>query len=184
MDTAFLSFACALVLQASDGGAKDRFAELAAQVDQEVDGEVAQLSKVGALIDLGGAVGTLRLDQMAWTPPKASNALLKVGQKVKVRVTRVDREKKQVTVSMLRPEGNPWLKVHEKYSIGMKVKGTVEMVMEHGVFFTLAPRFSALVHKSDLPLGKKPPDYTVGQQVELMITNIDQPRERISAAAL
>jgi 4-hydroxy-3-methylbut-2-enyl diphosphate reductase len=180
MDTAF---AMALLLAAAPTASELRLAQLERQVDQWVDGTVSRVTDNGAFVDLGGgATGLLHLSDLAWDAPKAAGEVLKVGQKLRVLVVSVDIAKARVSLTLLKPEEHPWKMVPKKYSIGQAVKGKVELVLENGVFLTLEPHVSLLIHKSELPPGKSSADYKVGETLEVMIQSIDTPRRRMGGS--
>ena len=178
------TLALCLLFAAPDAGpAAERFTELAGKRDAEFEGTVRTVTDQGALIDLDeGGVGLLHNDDGAWAAPRTAKDFLKVGQRVKVAVTRINSQTRRVTLTSAAPQDSPWLKAAEKYKVGSKYRGKVVKVMGHGVFFALEPGVELLVLKSGLPKGKAPADYKVGDEAELTLSSVDAAQKRIAGA--
>lgn len=185
MSLGVLTAALCVLFAAPDAGhlGAERFLELAGKRDAEFDGTVRELRAEGAYIDLDeGGVGLLHNDDGAWAKPKTAKDYLKVGQRVRVAVTRTSTQTQRVTLTTAPPKENPWLKAADKYKVGSKHKGKVVKVMGHGVFFALEPGVELLVLKSGLPKGKAPSDFKVGDEAEITLSAIDTKAQRISGS--
>ena len=161
-----------------------RLTELSKHTGETFDGRVTQVLEHGAFVDVGGADGLVHVSDMGFSGEKDARKLVKVGQAVRVTVLSVDLEKKRMALSMRRAQDDPWMQAGAKYRVGTRVQASVVDISTtgFGVFVALEPSVNALVHVSDLPAGKKPTDYKVGQTVEVLILNVDTTKRRISAS--
>ena len=161
-----------------------RLTELSKHVGETFDGRVTQVLEHGAFVNVGGADGLVHVTDMGFTGEKDARKLVKVGQAVRVTVLSIDLEKKRMALSMRRSQDDPWMQAGAKYRVGTRVQASVAEISTtgFGIFVALEPSVDALVHVSDLPTGKKPTDYKVGQTVEVLILNVDTAKRRISAS--
>jgi small subunit ribosomal protein S1 len=176
-----IPWALALILAAPDGGSAERWEQLSKQTGKQLDGRVVSVVKNGAFVEVGGVEGFVHVSDMGWKREKNPAALVKAGQAVKVSVVQVNVEKREASLSMKRPEDDPWNTAPKRFAPGTKVKGTVNDVPESGlgIFLELEPEVDVLVHYTDLPPGKTTKDYRVGQVVELTVVKIDPARRRV-----
>src|SRR5690606_13423559 len=114
------------------------------QEGQSVEGTVSGLRDFGAFVDLGGADGLIHISELAWHRVNHPRELLKVGDKVKVYILRLDAEGKRIGLSLKRLQENPWALVDEMYHVGQLVEGTVSRVAQFGAFISLEPGIEAL----------------------------------------
>jgi ribosomal protein S1 len=161
-----------------------RLTELSKHVGKTLDGRVTRVLEHGAFVDVGGADGLVHVSDMGFSGEKDARKLVKAGQAVRVTVLSVDLEKKRMALSMRRAQDDPWMQAGAKYRVGTRVPARVIQISPtgFGIFVALEPSVDALVHVSDLPAGKKPTDYKVGQTVEVLILNVDTGKRRISAS--
>ncbi len=149
-----------------------------------VTGKVKNLTDYGAFIDLGMIDGLLHVGEMSWKRISHPSDILKVGEEISVKVITVDKETKRVSLSVKAMEDNPWAAVAKKYTKGQKVKGTVTNLIDYGAFISLEPGVEGLAHISELSWTKRGISpaklLTLGQEVEVMVLDIDNDRRRLS----
>ena len=117
-----------------------------------LDGTVISLADFGAFIDLGGADGLVHLSEIAWQPINKPSDALKVGQKVKVQVLRVDAEHKRVGLSIKRCAPDPWSSIEDRYKIGQLVEAQITKMAKFGAFARIKDddAIEGLIHISEL----------------------------------
>lgn len=156
-------------------------AELAA--GQLREGVVRSLKDFGAFVDLGGADGLIHISQLSWDRVKHPNEVVEVGQKVKVRIEKFDKDTGKISLSYREVGASPWANVESKYAVGARAKGTVSRLMDFGAFVKLEPGVEGLIHISELGHGRvfRARDVvSEGQEVEVKILSVDAEKQRIS----
>ncbi len=150
-------------------------------------GHVISLADFGAFVDIGGADGLVHLSEISWRRITHPRELLKVGQKVEVKVLGVDVERKRISLSMKELEADPWDLIFEQYSEGQLVEATITKLTKFGAFASLAGSESydieGLIHISELSDRRIEHPREVaqeGQTVALRILKIDRKRRRIA----
>lgn len=147
------------------------------------EGVVRSLKDFGAFVDLGGVDGLVHISQLSWDRVKHPSEVLEVGQKIKVRVEKFDKETGKVSLSYREVGTNPWHNVASKYLVGMRAKGTVSRLMDFGAFVKLEPGVEGLIHISELGHGRvfRTGDVvSEGQEVEVKVLSVDEENQRIS----
>ena len=114
------------------------------------EGIVRSLKDFGAFVDLGGIDGLIHISQLSWDRVKHPSEVLEVGQKVKVRIEKFDKETGKVSLSYREMGANPWQNVDSKYPVGARAKATVSRLMDFGAFVKLEPGVEGLIHISEL----------------------------------
>ncbi len=151
---------------------------------QVVDGVVKNLTDYGAFIDLGGIDGLLHITDMSWGRVSHPSDILTVGDKIKVKVLKYDREKERVSLGLKQIAPDPWLDVEAKYPVGLRVKGKVVSLTDYGAFVELEEGVEGLIHVSEMSWTKriKHPNkvLTIGDEVESVVLALDTPNRRIS----
>ena len=151
---------------------------------QTIDGIVKNITDYGAFIDLGGMDGLLHVTDISWKRVNHPSDLLKIGQSVKVQVTKINAESKRVSLGMKQLEADPWDGISEKYPINTKLKGNVTNITDYGAFVEIEPGIEGLTHVSEMSWTKKNihPGKIVSssQEVEVVILEIDHEKRRIS----
>ena len=150
---------------------------------QIFDGTVKTIKDYGAFIDIGGVDGFLHVGQISWTHINHPKDALEPGQDVQVKVTKLDREKKKISLGMKQLTTNPWANVEEKYAQGTTVSGKVVKVTDFGAFVELEPNVEALVHISQLAyrrVNKVTEVLKVGDTYDFQVTDVDGRKKRIS----
>jgi len=146
----------------------------------ELEGTVRELKEYGAFIDLGGVDGLLHVSEISWSPIKHPSEVLKVGDKITVKVLSADKETKKISLGYKKAEDNPWLKV--PYEVGDVVEATVVSMKPFGAFVELANGLEGLVHISNITHARiaKPQDVLqLGQKVTAKVVEIDVDKKRI-----
>lgn len=154
------------------------------QEGQEVDGVVKNITNYGAFVDLGGFDGLLHITDMSWGRLTHPSERLQVGDKVKVKVLRFDREKGKVALGVKQLNEDPWTRVPAKYPPGTRAQGKVVNLADYGAFVELEEGVEGLVHVSEMSWTKKirHPSKVVslGEVVEAVVLELDVPNRRIS----
>lgn len=151
---------------------------------QTVKGIVKNLVDYGAFIDLGGLDGLLHITDMAWKRVKHPSEVVAVGQEIEVKVLKFDKEKPRVSLGLKQLQTDPWNEVVQKYSVGGKIIGKVTNITDYGCFVEIERGVEGLVYVSEIDWTNKNihPSKVVqlGDEVEVMIIEIDEDRRRIS----
>lgn len=151
---------------------------------QRVRGVVKNLTDYGAFIDLGGIDGLLHITDMAWKRIKHPSEMLQVGDEVDVMILKFEREKNRVSLGIKQLGGDPWVNFAERFPEGKKLRGVVTNIADYGCFVEIAEGVEGLVHVSEMDWTNKNvnPNKVVhlGQEVEVMILDVDPERRRIS----
>lgn len=154
------------------------------QEGQEVVGIVKNITDYGAFIDLGGVDGLLHITDMAWKRIKHPSELLKVGAEIKVKVLKYDRDKKRVSLGLKQLGSDPWQDIARRYPVGTRLFGHITNLTDYGCFVEIEPGIEGLVHMSEMDWTNKnihPAKLVqVGDEVEVMVLEIDEERRRIS----
>jgi len=150
----------------------------------EVKGVVKNLTDYGAFIDLGGIDGLLHITDMSWKRIRHPGEILNIGDELKVRVLRFDRETARVSLGLKQLGEDPWSGISSRYAIGTRLSGKVTNITEYGCFVEIEEGIEGLVHVSEMDWTNKNvnPNKVVhlGQEVEVMVLDIDSDRRRIS----
>ncbi|MGQ9505696.1 MAG: S1 RNA-binding domain-containing protein [Thermogutta sp.] len=147
------------------------------------DGVVRKLTEFGAFIDLGGVDGLLHVSQLAWGRVKHPSEILREGQMVKVRIDKVDRENRRISLGYRDLISNPWEDAEKKYVPNSIWRGTVTRLMDFGAFVELEPGVEGLVHISELALKRVSRVSDVvkeGDVVDVMVLSFEPQERRIS----
>ncbi|MCB1667895.1 MAG: 30S ribosomal protein S1 [Porticoccaceae bacterium] len=160
--------------------------ELLANLDEgvELKGIVKNLTDYGAFVDLGGIDGLLHITDMSWKRIKHPSEIVNVGDEIDVKVLKFDRERNRVSLGMKQTGEDPWGDITNRYPEGARVKAKVTNLTDYGCFAELEDGVEGLVHVSEMDWTNKNihPSKVVqlGDEVEVMILDIDQERRRIS----
>jgi predicted RNA-binding protein with RPS1 domain len=147
------------------------------------EGIVRSLQEFGAFVDLGGADGLIHVSQMSWDRIAHPSEVMQVGQKIKVRVEKVNHETGKISLIYRETSTNPWNEATTKFPVGSKAKGTVSKLMQFGAFVKLTPGVEGLIHISELGHGRvfRVSDVlSEGQEVEVKVLSVDPDAQRIS----
>ncbi len=147
------------------------------------EGVVRNLRDFGAFVDLGGVDALLHVREMAWTHVKHPKDLLQVGQRVKVKITKIDPESKRIGVSLRDLAPDPWSEVAMRFPIGETVTGRVTRTAQFGAFVDLGDGVEGLIHISELDNGRvwRVSDVVnVGDEVTVKVLSVENDRRRIA----
>ncbi|WP_045860385.1 30S ribosomal protein S1 [Teredinibacter purpureus] len=154
------------------------------QEGQAVKGIVKNLTDYGAFVDLGGVDGLLHITDMAWKRIKHPSEIVAVGDEIDVKVLKFDRERNRVSLGLKQLGEDPWAAITNRYPEGAKVKATITNLTDYGCFAEIEEGVEGLVHVSEMDWTNKNihPSKVVnlGDEVEVMILDIDEERRRIS----
>ncbi|MFZ5698627.1 MAG: 30S ribosomal protein S1 [Pseudomonadota bacterium] len=156
----------------------------ALQEGMEVKGIVKNLTDYGAFVDLGGIDGLLHITDMSWKRIKHPSEIVEVGQEIQVKVLKFDREKNRVSLGLKQLGEDPWHAIVGRYPVNTRVKARITNLTDYGCFAELEPGIEGLVHVSEMDWTNKnihpSKVVSIGDEVEVMILDIDQDRRRIS----
>lgn len=145
---------------------------------------VKNLTDYGAFLDLGGVDGLLHITDMAWKRIKYPSEVVNIGDEVEVKVLKFDRERARVSLGLKQLGDDPWGDIAERYPVNSKLTGKVTNIADYGAFVEIEDGVEGLVHVSEMDWTNKnvnPRKFVaVGQEVEVMILDIDAERRRIS----
>jgi len=149
-----------------------------------VTGVVKNITEYGAFIDLGGMDGLLHITDMSWGRIKHPSELFAVGDEIKVKVLKYDRDKERVSLGLKQVTSNPWEESEYKFPIGITVKGKVVSLKDYGAFVELDDGIEGLIHVSEMSWTErvKHPSkmINVGDEVECKVLEVDSKNKRIS----
>ena len=149
-----------------------------------VKGVVKNLTDYGAFLDLGGIDGLLHITDMAWKRVRHPSEVVNVGDELEVRVLRFDRERNRVSLGLKQLGEDPWTDLSRRYPVGTRLFGRVTNITDYGCFVEIEDGVEGLVHVSEMDWTNKNinPAKVVhtGEEVEVMVLDIDEERRRIS----
>jgi small subunit ribosomal protein S1 len=150
----------------------------------KLKGVVKNLTDYGAFVDLGGIDGLLHITDMAWKRVRHPSEVVEVGQELEVRVLKYDRERNRVSLGLKQLGEDPWDNIARRYPANMRMFGKVSNVTDYGAFVEIEPGVEGLVHVSEMDWTNKNVNPSkvvqVGDEVEVMILDVDEERRRIS----
>jgi len=153
-------------------------------VDEVVEGIVKNIVDFGAFIDLGGLDALLHISDISWKKIVHPAEVLKVGEKIKVKVLTKNEETGRVTVGLKQLTPHPWDNVDKRYSIGSRVKGTVTSFTDYGAFVELEKGIEGLIHISEMSwtrtVSHPAQILQIGHEVETIVLSMDKDNRRIS----
>ncbi len=149
-----------------------------------VKGVVKNLTDYGAFVDLGGIDGLLHITDMAWKRVKHPSEVVQVGQEIDVRILKFDRERQRVSLGIKQLGNDPWQSIARRYPTGTRLFGKVTNIADYGCFVEIEEGVEGLVHVSEMDWTNKNVSPSkivhVGQEVEVMVLDVDEERRRIS----
>ena len=160
---------------------KKTLADLA--VGQDKEGIITNITKFGAFVDIGGVEGLLHISEITWRDMKDATKLLKVGDKIKVKIIGYTKENEKISLSIKQFFPDPWKNVKEKYSIGDEVEGKVIKIKDFGAFVEIEEGLNGLLHISEMTWAYvKDPSEIVsdGEVLKLRILEIEPEKKKMS----
>ena len=151
---------------------------------QSILGIVKNLTDYGAFVDLGGVDGLLHITDMSWKRIKHPSEMVNVGDEIDVRILRFDKEKNRVSLGMKQLGDDPWVDIIQRYPPETKVMARITNLTDYGCFAEIQEGVEGLVHVSEMDWTNRnihpSKVVSVGDEVEVMILEIDENRRRIS----
>lgn len=150
-------------------------------VDQVVEGEIVRIADFGAFVDIEGIDGLLPISEISWERIKHPSDVVSLGQKIEVKIIKIDEELKRISLSLKRMGANPWDEIADKLKEGDTVKGTVNKITSFGVFVNIYPGVEALLPANEISeehvnLNNM---FTIGEEVEVLIKKFTPQEHRI-----
>ena len=171
------------VLEVTQGEERQKLLENL-QEGSVVKGIVKNITDYGAFVDLGGIDGLLHITDLAWRRVKHPSEILTVGDEVQAKVLKFDQEKNRVSLGMKQLGEDPWVGLGRRYPTGTRLFGKVSNLTDYGAFVEIETGIEGLVHVSEMDWTNKNvhPSKVVqlGDEVEVMVLEIDEERRRIS----
>jgi len=147
-------------------------------------GVVKNLTDYGAFVDLGGIDGLLHITDMAWKRVRHPSEVVEVGAELDVRVLKYDKERNRVSLGLKQLGEDPWDNIARRYPSNTRVIGKVSNVTDYGAFVEIEPGVEGLVHVSEMDWTNKNVNPSkvvqVGDELEVMVLDVDEERRRIS----
>ena len=153
------------------------------KVGQVKEGVITNITNFGAFVDIGGVEGLLHISEITWRDMKDATKLLKLGDKIKVKIIDFDKEKNKLSLSIKRILPDPWKNVKERYSVGDEVEGRVISIKDFGAFIEIEEGLNGLLHISEMAWAyvKNPSDLVKeGEILKLRILEIEPEKRKIS----
>jgi len=149
-----------------------------------VKGIVKNLTDYGAFLDLGGVDGLLHITDMAWKRVKHPSEIVSIGDEIEVKVLKFDKEKTRVSLGLKQLGSDPWADLVRRFPEGARVFGKVTNIADYGCFVEIEDGVEGLVHVSEMDWTSKNINpakiVALGDEVEVMVLDIDEERRRIS----
>ncbi|ROR35096.1 30S ribosomal protein S1 [Inmirania thermothiophila] len=154
------------------------------QEGQVLKGIVKNLTDYGAFVDLGGIDGLLHVTDMAWKRVRHPSEVVNIGDEIEVKVLKFDRERERVSLGLKQLGEDPWEDISRRYPVGTRLFGKVTNLADYGAFVEIEEGVEGLVHVSEMDWTNKnihPSKVVqVGDEVEVMVLEVDEERRRIS----
>lgn len=148
-----------------------------------VTGTVASLTDFGAFVDVGGVQGLLHVSEISRKRVEDPRAVLEEGQEVQVKVLKIEKGGRRISLSMKALEPDPWRDAEKKFPQGTVVKGTVERTANFGAFVEIAPGLTGLLPTSNMSLPRNASAariYHPGKEISVQVVSVDSRRRRVS----
>jgi small subunit ribosomal protein S1 len=149
-----------------------------------VQGIVKNITEYGAFVDLGGVDGLLHITDMAWRRVRHPSEVVTPGQEIMAKILKFDTEKNRVSLGLKQMGDDPWMGVNRRYPTSTRMFGKITNIADYGAFVEIEPGIEGLVHVSEMDWTNKnvAPNklVTLGQEVEVMVLEIDEDKRRIS----
>jgi small subunit ribosomal protein S1 len=153
------------------------------KVEDIKEGIITNITKFGAFVDIGGVEGLLHISEITWREMKDATKLLKVGDKIKVKIIDFNQEKNKISLSIKKLSPDPWENIMKRYSIGDEVEGKVITIKDFGAFIEIEEGLNGLLHISEMAWAyvKHPSELIKeGELLKLRILEIEPEKKKIS----
>lgn len=150
--------------------------------DQVVTGEVVRIADFGAFVDINGIDGLLPISEISWQRIKHPSDVIILGEKIEVKIIKIDNELKRISLSLKRMGENPWQKIEGEFKEGEIIKGTVNKITSFGAFVNIFPGVEALLPASEISGENVNPfnAFKVGDEIEVLIKKFTPQEHRIA----
>ncbi len=147
-------------------------------------GTVKNLTDYGAFIDLGGLDGLLHITDIAWKRVKHPSEIINIGEKIKIKVIKFNKENNRVSLGLKQLSKDPWICIDDKYPINTKINGKITNITDYGCFIEIEEGIEGLVHISEINWKNKNINpfkiFKIGETTQAIILNINKEKRRIS----
>lgn len=154
------------------------------EVGQVVEGVVKNITDFGVFVDLGGVDGLLHITDLSWGRVSHPSDIVKLDERIKVKVLHYDKERSRISLGLKQLKEHHWDEIEIRFPVNTKVRGKVVSIVKYGAFVELEPGIEGLVHISEMSWTQhiKHPSQmvTVGDEVEVVVLNIDRDNRKIS----
>jgi small subunit ribosomal protein S1 len=149
-----------------------------------VTGTVTNIADFGAFVDLGGLDGLLHITDMSWGRVSHPSEMVKISDKIEVKILKIDHEKEKVALGLKQKEPSPWENIEEKYPVNSRVHGKVVNLVSYGAFVQLEQGIEGLVHVSEMSwttrINHPSEVVNLGDELEVVVLDIDKDKQEIS----
>ena len=154
----------------------------ALEEDMVVSGEVVRIADFGAFVDINGVDGLLPISEISWQRIKHPSDIITLGEKLEVKIIKIDNELKRISLSLKRMGENPWQQIEGQFKEGEIIKGTVNKLTSFGAFINIFPGVEALLPVSEMSNENVNPFnmFKVGDEVEVLIKKFTPQEHRIA----
>jgi len=154
------------------------------EVGQVVEGVVKNITDFGVFVDLGGVDGLLHITDLSWGRVSHPSDIVKLDERIKVKVLHYDKERQRISLGLKQLKEHHWEEIEQKFPLNSKVRGRIVSIVKYGAFVELEPGVEGLVHISEMSWTQhiKHPSQmvTVGDEIEVVVLNIDRESRKIS----
>lgn len=149
-----------------------------------IQGIVKNITNYGVFIDIGGVDGLLHITDMTWGRITHPSELVRIGDKVTVKVLSFDKDTEKISLGMKQLTDNPWATIPETIKVGAQVKGRISSITDYGLFVEIQKGVEGLVHISEISWTDRIHDlhkhFKVGDNIEVLIVSLDKDNRRMS----
>ena len=171
------------VIEAETAGDREALFEKLSE-GAEVKGIVKNITDFGAFVDLGGVDGLLHITDISWSRIKHPSNVLTLGDEINVKIIKFDQEKNRISLGIKQLGEDPWSNIDEQLPVGTKLIGSITNITDYGCFVKLKEGIEGLVHTSEMDWTNKNSSphklVKLGQEVEVMVLEIDSAKHRVS----
>jgi small subunit ribosomal protein S1 len=154
------------------------------KTDAVLEGIVSNITRYGLFVDLGGIDGLVHITDMAWGKVGDPSSLYRIGDKIKVKVLKIDKARERISLGLKQLTPDPWTGAPNRYSVGAQVTGRVQRLKPYGAFVELEAGVDALIHVSEMSDGERVEHpsqiLSVGDVVEARVLSLDVEAKKIS----
>lgn len=154
-----------------------------AEIGKRYQGTVKSLTSFGAFVDIGGVDGLVHISELSWNKIKHPSEVVSVGDVLDVYIKDMNTETKKISLGFKKIEDNPWVIAQNKIHVGDVIRVKIVRMMPFGAFAEIIPTVDGLIHISqiaDRRIGKPEDVLTIGQEVEVKVTDVDWDEKKIS----